>query len=118
WQCISSSALCLTVSMAVRQDERHEATTQSPNSSCRHLSRSNCRMRDGPELRFGRARRAMDQFVGHALDDQSRWNVSRCSYKAKGTDLGHLYALWRYHHGAGDSQERIDPYKLQRPVWL
>ncbi|CEF48325.1 unnamed protein product [uncultured bacterium] len=45
-------------------------------------------MRNCPELRPGRARRAVDQLAEHGLDDQSRRNVSRCSYKANGKIWG------------------------------
>src|SRR6476661_2793474 len=74
--------------MAVRQDHRHEATKHSPNSFCSRLVSSDCWMRNFPELRPGRASRTVDQLAEYSLDDQSRRYVSRCNYKAKGTDLG------------------------------
>src|SRR4030095_1452934 len=114
-QRISSSALGLTVSIVVRQDGRHEATTLSPNCFCSRLSSSDGWMRNCPELRPRCARRPVDQLAGHGLDHKSRWNVSRYSYKAKSTDLGHLYAFRRHHYSSGDSPERGDPQKLQRP---
>src|SRR2546423_127694 len=99
----------LTVSIAVRQDGSHEATTHSPNSFCSQLISSDCWMRNRPELRPGRPRRPVDQLAGHGLDDQFRRNVSSFNYKAKGTDLGHIYAFRRHHYSPGNSPERGGP---------
>ena len=66
----------------------------------------------------------VDQLAGHGLDDQSRRYISRCDYKAKGTDLGHLYGFRRHHHSSGNSPVRerspkiakaLASYKFSRP---
>src|SRR6185369_8546696 len=110
---LATSTPSLTFSLAVRHDGRHEATTPTPNSFCNRLSSSDCWMRNFSDLRPRRLGRAVDQFVRHGLDHQSRRNVSRCSYKAEGTDLGHFYGCWRHHDSSGDSPERRRPQKLQ-----